>query len=65
MSLFSKIGDKVGGKSQTSQKMGDVIYGQPLSKMQFVYTVYYRNESSKCTVLPEVHHVNESSILGE
>ena len=32
--------------------------------MQF-FTIYYRNESSKCTVLPEVHHVNESSILGE
>ena len=31
-------------------------------KMQF-FAIYYRNESSKCTVLPEVHHVNESSIL--
>ena len=30
--------------------------------MQF-FAIYYRNESSKCTVLPEVHHVNESSIL--
>ena len=30
ISLFIKMGDKVEGRGQNSQKIGDVLYGQPL-----------------------------------